>query len=300
MQKFLSFILALFIATVSPAFGQTQASSGALPTPANAVKALFPALPSYNLSVLHKELGRNGFLFVGTNHTFAPDNPQIGGIEALFKAFLPTMVLVEGGLWPVAASKEDAIRKHSELGFTVWLAAQAKVPVKSADANEDEEIAFALKYHTPEEVRLYYALRYVPQWRGQDTGMSIEQNMARFLASPEFGKYFPAGAKPTTVPELEQICAERLPGMTNWRDVQFNLSFNGIRQSLLTEIDKTVNGFRNAHIENTLNAAVAQGERVFLITGSTHLARLLPRLREKYPAKPSGAVAPQAAPATGQ
>lgn len=258
------------------------------PVRSTAVEVVLAESPKFNLSTIHVDRDGASFLFVGTRHTFDPLNPQIAGVEKLFKAFAPTLVLVEGGDWTIAPNKQEAVQRYSELGFTAYLAAMDKIKIQSADADFSTEIANGLKHHSAEDIRLYYALRYVPQWAKQTSALSIDQQMAQLLASPEFARHFPQQTRPRSIAELESLCAARLPGLNDWRTVQFDLSFHGIKQSLLTEIDRTVSVFRNDHMAQKLIKAVDQGERVFVIAGVTHLGKIVPQLQAKYfPPKPA-------------
>lgn len=235
----------------------------------------------YNLSALHTDEKGISLVFVGTNHTNDPENPQIEGIERLFKKFKPTLVLIEGGNWPVAANKEQAVKRYSELGFTRYLAANANVKAESADASSGDDYNAVLKHYSPSETKLYFALRFVPQWAQQETGLTMDANMTRFLSSPEFTRAFPADAPPRNIKELELLAAKVIPNLKDWRTVQFNLTFDGGKSETLIEIDRVANTFRNAHIEQKIIAGLKQGERVFVISGVTHLAKIMPTLMPK-------------------
>ena len=235
----------------------------------------------YNLSALYEDENGVSLVFIGTRHTFDPANPQIEGIERLFQKFKPTLVLTEGGIWPVAPTKIQAIKRYGELGFTRYLAANANVKSQSADATSIEDYNAVLKQYSPSETKLYFALRYVPQWAKQETGLSMDENMTKFLGSAEFTQAFPADAPPRNIKELELLCAKIIPNLKDWRSIQFDLSFDGGKSNTLIEIDRVANTFRNAHIEKKIIEGLKQGDRVFVITGVTHLGKILPSLQPK-------------------
>jgi hypothetical protein len=232
----------------------------------------------FKLSTLLIKAERGDILFIGTNHTFDPSDPQITGIVQLYKAFAPTRVLLEGGNWPVAASKELAIRQYGEMGLTRLLAHEAGVKASSADAPGQLEVRHALKKHSPEEVKLYYALRMVPQWRNQQTGRTMIENMNSFLASASLWQNLPSSTAPNDVPQLREVLAKLIPAMTDWTAVQYNLAFNGQRCQWLLDVDRTVNEFRNDYMQNQILDAVRSGESVLVVAGNTHLAKIAPRL----------------------
>ena len=240
----------------------------------------------YNISAYYLDEKGVGLAYIGTRHTFDPENSQIEGIERFFQRFKPTLVLLEGGDWPVAESKEQSIRRYGEIGFTRYLAARANVKTQSADPLTADEYNAVLKRHTPSEAKLYYALRFVPQWSKQETGLTLEENLARFLGTTNFTQFSSVSAdvSPRNIKELELLCSKLIPDLKDWRTVQFDLSFDGGKNSILTEVDRTASAFRNAHIEQKIIEGLQHGERVFVISGVTHLAKILPQLRPKLAA----------------
>lgn len=235
----------------------------------------------YNLSTYYLDENGVGLVFVGTRHTFDLKDSQIEGIERLFEKFQPTLVLLEGGEWPVANSKEDAIKRYGEIGFTRFLASRRSINTQSADAQTSEEYFSVLKRHTAIETKLYYALRFVPQWSREESVVSIDEKMSKFLNPTNFPQYGLAESAPRNIKDLEMLCAQLIPNLKDWRTVQFDLTFDGGNSVLLNEIDKTANTFRNQFIAEKVLSGLEKGERVFIVTGVTHLAKILPELRKK-------------------
>ncbi len=251
----------------------------------NAVNALANESKRYNLSQLYFEGRGKELLFIGTNHTFTPGDPQIAGVEAFFKAFEPTLVLIEGGDWAIADSKEQAVSKYGEMGFTRFLAAKANIKAMSADAPEGETIAAGLKEHTATDTKLYFALRVVPQWAKQATGKTVEENMRDYLASPKFNSYFPPNTLPQNIEELQQQLAKRIPTLKDWKSFKYNWAFDGGDKSFLNEVDTTVNNFRNNYFKDQIFTGLRKGERVFVIAGYTHLGKIAPLFSQGLPAE---------------
>ena len=247
----------------------------------DAVRAQISELKRFKVSALYDEDDGPELLYVGTSHTFDPTSPQIEGIELLFNKFAPTLVLIEGGDWPIAANKEQAIKRYSEMGFTRFLAASANINAKSADATTEEEVRFALKHHAPSDLKLYYAIRMVPLWAKQETNLTMDEHMTKFLKSANLTDGFPPDTKPRNITEFEQLCAARLPALKDWRSVKDELVFDGVKQNLMFEIATTVSKFREDYFEQQILAGLRKGERVFIITGINHLARLYPRFQDK-------------------
>jgi hypothetical protein len=276
------FVLITIFAVMGPQFAFAE---GMRQKNNDAVHALTEDSARFKLSQLYMECEGKELLFIGTNHTFDPADPQIAGVEALYKAFEPTLVLIEGGDWPVAESKPLAIRKYSELGFTQYLAANTKTKTLSADAPLSEAIAAGLKRHSAVDTKLYFALRLVPQWTNQQNDKSVEENMAQYLASAKFNAYFPPNTQPNNLDELVQQLANRIPTLKDWKSVKANMAFDGGSQSMLKEVDFTVNTFRNNYFTEQILAGLRKGERVFIIAGSTHLAKIAPLFQRGFPAE---------------
>ncbi len=111
----------------------------------------------------------------------------------------------------------------------------------------------------------------------------MEQNMGEYLASAKFNSYFPPGTPPQNVEELAQLAAKRIPLLKDWKSIQFNMSFDGRKQSMLNEVDTTVNHFRNSYFQDQILAGLRQGERVFVIVGYTHLGKIAPLFQNGLP-----------------
>ena len=237
----------------------------------------------HQLSGLFIEEAGVRLAFLGTNHTFDPDHAQIGGIETAFKRFKPSLVLTEGGLWPVADTQQQTIRQYGEMGLVTFMAKKAGIAIRSADAPTKDEIKYALNEHEASLVKLYYALRLVPQWAKQETGLGMDENMNKLLKNGIDGELVEVA--PRNISELEQICLRHIPELLDWRSVQHNLSFDGGKVSILNEVDRTVNQFRNDYMEKMILEGIQANQDVFIIAGVTHLAKIMPGLTKKLSAK---------------
>lgn len=239
------------------------------------------------LGAIYNEKKNAALLYLGTRHVFDPEDDQFAAIEKFYDEFKPTLLVVEGGDWPLAPDKNQAIRKYGEFGFARFLAAQKNTPWKSFEPAIVDEMAAVLKQHTPTEAKLYYALRMVPQWAASDPS-NIEKNMAIFL-TPEktlanFGKGFPAETKPRTVTELAELCQTQLPDLKDWRKIGFRYSEIGIKTNAFHKVHKTSSIVRNAAIEAEIFAAMAKGERIMILAGLNHLGGTVSRVLTKLAA----------------
>jgi hypothetical protein len=218
-------------------------------------------------------------LFLGTYHSFEPSDPQHAEIERLFKKFSPTLVMIEGGDWPVAGSREAAITRYAEMGWTRLLAARAGVQALSFEPSMADEIAAVLQEFPAEDVKLYYTLRWVPQFNitdPDDLDVLVERELRRL------GRYHGLNVPPRTLEELAKLAQRRL-NIRDWRSLGYEWTDpvtqrHPTAMSFLNEVAAASARVRDASLQQQARAAVARGERVLVIAGRAHWIESTPRL----------------------
>jgi hypothetical protein len=241
-----------------------------------AVSSLAEQAFDAGVSTYYDEKDSSALLHVGDEHTFNPDSPQIVVIEKLFTAFQPTLVIVEGGNWPLASSAREAVSKFSEMGFVRYLAAQHNIQVRSFEPDNAAQVSFALQSHSALDVKRYLALRMVPQWRSTQTDEVLRKTMNGFLSPANskgnFGAGMPTNAEPRSVEELDSLVRRDFGPSLDWRNADAHAGIDGLQFEQLVAIDRTINGLRNTALINCVVDAMRSGQRVFLVTGVTHLS----------------------------
>ncbi len=250
-----------------------------------AVSGLMEKAFEADLSSYYDEKNSSALLFLGDEHTFNPELPRIAMIEKMFTAFRPTLLIVEGGNWPVAQSGSEAVRKYSELGFTRYLAAQHNVRVQSFDPDNPALVSHALKLHSASEVKLYLALRLVPQWRATGTNESLQQKMDAFLhpknSLANFGADMSADTKPGNIAELDALVRANFGADIDWRQADAHAGIAGRKFEPLLATDKTINNMRNLALRTSIIDAMRAGNRGLVMTGETHLSATLQTLMQQ-------------------
>lgn len=270
------FLILVFLNFTNPIFAQT---------PLPQIQILAEQAFQKGVSTLYKEKKSSALLYLGIRHTFDSTDPQIALIEKFFTEFRPTLVLIEGGNWPIAASKSDAIKLYGEMGFTRFLAATGKIESRSFDPHDSTQITEALKYHSPEDVKLYFLLRMVPQFRAREGLEAVNDRMAKYLTSSYFDLSLLANTAPKNLQELNEMFILRFGPSVDWRTVDANLSISDKKFKLLLDIDKTVNDFRNNAIEKEIFDAMDKNSRVMILSGYTHLGALAQRIMKNLARK---------------
>jgi hypothetical protein len=222
--------------------------------------------------ILKLSSGKGRLLYFGARHVFGSNDPELTQIERQWAKFKPEVAFFEGAdpeSTPTAAKSRDEVRAESSL--VVFLAARDNVPVYSLEPRQRDEITLLLKSYSPEEVKVFYVLRQIPQFRSGTHTESIETytgNVLRWLSSkPEL-----KGA-PRTVAELKDSCARLFPQLADWRDVP-QAWFDPVPTpppTYLNDVSRRLSELRDRHMLTLLSAQVVQGKRVFAVVGASHV-----------------------------
>ncbi|MGH9937415.1 MAG: hypothetical protein ACREAM_14305, partial [Blastocatellia bacterium] len=228
--------------------------------------------------IVELQIDKGALLYFGAQHTNDPKHPQIAQIEKLWRQFSPTVAFNEGGDPPILKSVDEAVSRIGESGLARFLAASDKVQVRSLEPGRADEAAFLLKSYTPEQVKVFYALRQVPQFRNSRRNETIETHMefvlGRWLASVPGLE----GA-PRNLTELEQSCLWLSPKLKDWRETPQDW-FNPTKSEAYTnQVSRLSGEFRDRHMVKLLIDAVKKGERVFAVVGFSHVVMQEPALR---------------------
>ena len=235
-----------------------------------------------SISVWHNEEGDRALLFAGTNHTFSQSDLQIVDLERFFKQFRPTLVLLEGGDWPVARSGSDAVTTLGEIGLVRYLAAMHSVRVESVEPPFALEVEALLKQFDATELKFFYAVRQIPQLLREKSTESLTSRMTRFLSSAELRNAKGILVYPANVDDLNQLVKARYPTYANWQELdawrEKESPLHASSGDPLSKIRAASDRFRNGEMEAKIKLARSQNQRLMVVTGVGHLAKLMPRL----------------------
>ncbi len=230
-------------------------------------KAPFSPMP--HILVLTADTGQ--LFYFGTRHTFDPNDWQIRAIEDYWHQFHATLALNEGGDPPVLDSREEMVQRFGEAGLVRFLAKASGVPVRSLEPPREQEHALLLRDFSVEQVKLFYVLRGIVQFRKNRNDERIEDFVERVVGglSHEFGLERPL----RSFSEFEASYARLLGEPTDWRatpDEWFDPTIP--RPPRYTNrISRQLSEFRDRYMVKLLISEVKRGQRVFAVVGGSHV-----------------------------
>lgn len=220
--------------------------------------------------IVEIQFGEGALLYFGAEHTNDPKHPQIAQIEEIWKKFRPTVAYNEGGNPPVLKSVEEAVSRIGESALVRYLAARDKVPVFSLEPSQADEVAMLLKTYTPEQVKVFYALRQVPQYRNSKRDETIETHL-NFVLGKWLASVPGLEGAPNSVDELEKSCLWLSPKLQDWREVPQSWFDPTKSEAYTNQISRLSGEFRDRHMIKLLIDEVRQGKRVFAVVGGSHV-----------------------------
>jgi hypothetical protein len=220
--------------------------------------------------IVELKIGKGALLYFGAEHIYDPKNAQIARIEKLWKEFRPTVAYHESTGTSLSKTVEEAVSKSGESGLVRFLATRDKIPVFSLEPNRNDEVAMMLKTFTPEQVKVFFVLRQVPQFRERKMDETIETFMTTFLRNVSYISGL-ENAPPNTIAELDKSSLWLSPQLKDWRTADRSWSDPVASHAYTNQIARLSSEFRDLHMVKLLIDKVKQGERVFAVVGGSHV-----------------------------
>jgi hypothetical protein len=225
-----------------------------------------PSLPI----ILRLHGGKGDLLYLGVEHTACAQHPSLMQIERAWNDFHPTLAFSEGGVWPLGASREEAIRRYGEGGLIRYLAARDSIPIRSLEPKRADEVRSLRRYFTAEEIKLYYALRNIPQCgKSCNAEIRLEDYLTGTLNCINHVRRL-RGA-PRNIAELESSVHRLLPDLDDWRKIPAEWFDPAQDHTFLNQIARRSAEIRDRHMIKQLAATVRRGDRVFAVAGFHHV-----------------------------
>lgn len=202
-------------------------------------------------------------LIFGSEHTKNPNDPQIKTIEIAFEKFKPTVVLVEGRLGFLIPYIMNPVVKFGEMGKVGELAYKNNVSIYSWDTPKNELLNDLRDSFEPEQIALKEILTpYFGNLRFSKPE-SPEKYVEQYLFRAE---WLGVQDKISSIQDIDRIWKRDFSLEKDWRDTSDQWGLPGY----LSEIGDHSNFIRNQYLVCTINQLLNQGERLFVICGSSH------------------------------
>lgn len=229
--------------------------------------------------ILELPTNKGGLLYYGSLHKVDPRHPQFVDIERRWKKFKPTMVLSEGGIWPLEDSRKKAICRHGEGGLMRFLAAKNGIPIQSIDPPRKIEVIHLSRFFTPDKIKLYYILRQAVINRNMKKDMNNVNYVNCLLG--ELSKLDRFKGNPSTYDEFELTARKLFPNLKDWRSIPCSHFYSNGPENFLAKIHLKVNEFRDNYMLKILLNELKKGKRVFAVVGRSHVVKQEPVLRSE-------------------
>jgi hypothetical protein len=222
---------------------------------------------------------RQGQLFYfGARHTFDPADWQVQAIEDYWHQYRPTLAFNEGGEPPVLPLRDETISRFGEAGLVRFLAKRDSVAICSLEPPREEEYALLLKEFSVEQIKVFYVLRGVAQFRRSRNDERVEDFVERVLTG--LSKEPSLEGVPRSLAEFEHSHARLFSEPADWRNVP-DTWFDPVAKPVvyLNRISRTLSEFRDRYMVNLLITELRKGARVFAVVGGSHVIMQEPVLR---------------------
>jgi hypothetical protein len=228
--------------------------------------------------IVELKIGKGALFYFGSRHIFDSKDVQIAQIQKLWKEFRPTAAYYESTGTSLSKTVEEAVSTSGEPGLVRFLATRDKVPYFSLEPNRKDEVALMLETFTPEQIKVFFVLRQVPQFIDRKSGEKIEDFMTTFLRNVS---YIPGleNALPNTITELDKACLWLSPQLKDWRTADRSWSDPVATKAYTNQLARLSSEFRDLHMVKLLIERAKQGERVFAVVGGSHVVMQEPALK---------------------
>ena len=227
--------------------------------------------------IVELKIGKGSLLYFGSKHSYDPRDPQSEQIQKLWKSFGPDVVFYESTGTSVEKTIDESVSRGGEPGLVRFLASQNKVQARTLEPNPNDEVTLMLKSFSVEQVKFFFVLRQVPQFRERKSDENIESFMTTMLRNIS---YYPGLAgPPNSVAELDKLALWLAPRLKDWRSADRSWSDPVASYAYTNLIARNSSEFRDANMIKLLTDEVARGKRVFAVVGASHVVMQEPALR---------------------
>jgi len=202
-------------------------------------------------------------LVFGSEHTKEPEDDQIELMENLYHNFKPTVVLVEGRLGFLIPYFMNPVKRFGEMGKAAQLAKGSNVALYSWESPKQELLERLAEKFSSEQIALKEIL--TPYFGNLRFGKpeSPEKYVEQYL---DRATWVGVQNKIKSVQDIDIIWKRDFAEEKDWRETSDQWGLPGY----LGDIADYSNYIRNQHLVCVINNLIKQGERLFVVCGSSH------------------------------
>jgi hypothetical protein len=224
--------------------------------------------------------------YFGSRHSYDPLNPQFEDIRNFFNDFLKqsakesSIVLVEGGERPVAASEKEAILEGAEMSFVTYLASKEDRHIASPEIPEYKRFELLHERFPKEEIAYYCLIQACWQWNNTDQKTNFKDYIQVFLRNNREKSGW--NDIDFSYENMMRIHARLFKTDFDEKDKDFLNSILDPRKdtSIINKISSfDDSGLRDNYILDQINMYWKKGLNIFIIYGDIHAIMQEPALR---------------------
>lgn len=240
-------------------------------------------LPSVPYVVEHQS-GTKHLVVLGTYHLLDPHAPMYQRMAAIFEGFKPQFVLHESHAPDDLATetRDRAIRRGADLGFTVQLARQLGIPTESADAPSSVEIHELLAHHPAKDVFVYLvATRLVGSYRNPDLKEAASEYPS-FFRTQVIGNGVPVEPGWDTwegfLLQYRSVTGQPVTTKT-WNPQRLSPT---VQMGTLNQVARTSDSLRDQYVLAAIRKSLQKHDRVIVVFGGAHVVALESELGDVF------------------
>lgn len=221
-------------------------------------------------------------LFIGTRHTFAPQDPQMVRLRELISDFAPTLAFVEGGNWPIEHPHATLVERYGEMAFVARVARDCGATLANADPPFEDEVRSVVGRFGVTVAKLFYVLRRVPQTLWSRSEQAPEQRLVAWMNSPQLNVAPGMREVLRDVDELDAELRRVAPRIGTWQSaVDPNVTAPTVSLSPINEVARASVTYREGFITERIAESLKPSARVLLVMGRGHLQRMEPTFKAR-------------------
>lgn len=229
--------------------------------------------------------GAQRLYYFGSSHTYDAADPQFEILKKYFSDFSEktkeknTIVLVEGGNWPIGQNEQEAIDFYGEMGYAVYLAVQKNIEWASPEPSKEYLYGQFKKYFNQEEIIYFYFASILVQY--MRTSKKLELNNHLQQKNPRYREVTGILDLDFSLDNMEKI-------HKNMFDTQFDITneqffkdaVNPIKEgNIINKIVRFESEIRDIYILGEIEKYWEEEKSIFVVFGATHAEQQEPAIR---------------------